>query len=406
MAYSIDKCTLENHLSIFYGPYNSEDVSIVAMAGAGPLYENRSNDGISHIIEHLLFRGTKNRRTYREILKAFDKLGGKNGAYINSNNVEVYACAVPGDFSNAAELLSDILFNSKMMTEDIAKEKQIVLNEIQMRNDEPSTAIWDRFIENISTDWVAFSGGAGNPLTVEALKSDEIREFYKKAFNPGNIQIIVCGSIPEEEAFSAIGEHFSSAKSIGKMPVLMKYEPIKSNKEVLIEKEIDNAYTMMGKPLPNLSLEELFAIEIAAGAASHSLFERMVVQEAFSHTVFATPLDFGCINAFLMYSEYNRENHSKAAAVIEEELARASEGMLKEEDILDEIEEEKKAFILDNTTTYERAKSCSRFMLKGNINDINNFLPYLERVTPEEVSAVAKKYLSTAPTLSVSIGKI
>jgi zinc protease len=406
MAYNIDKCTLDNDLSIFYIPYNSEDVSIVAIAGAGPIYENKSNEEISHLIEHLLFRGTEKIKTYHEIVQAFSKLGGKNDAYTNPDNIEVYACTVPSDFSNAAELLSDILFNSKMRDEDIAKEKKIVLTELQMRNDEPSTAIWDRFIENIRADWVASSSGAGNPSAVEALKPDEITEFYKKAFNPGNIQIIVCGSIPKEEAFSAIREHFSSAKSSGKMPVSMNYEPIKSNKEVLIEKEIDNVYTMMGKPLPNLSLEELFAIEIAAGAASSALFERMVVQEAFSHTVFATPLEFGCINAFLMYSEYDREKHSEATSVIKEELARASEGILKEENILNEIEEKKKAFILNNATTYERAKSCSRFMLRGNIYDINKFLPYLERVTPEEVSEVAKKYLSTAPTLSVSIGKI
>jgi len=276
-----------------------------------------------------------------------------------------------------------------------------------MRKDEPSTAIWDSFIENINPDWAGSSFGAGNPAAVEALKPEEIREFYRRAFNPGNIQIIVCGSIPEEEAFSAIREQFSSAKSFGRMTVSIRYEPIKSDKEVMIEKETDNVYTMMGKPLPSsLPLEDMFALEIAASAASNSLFDRMVVEKGFSHTVFAEIIDDGCINAFLMYSEYNRENHSKAAEAIKEELARASEGILKEENILNEIAKRKKAFILNNATTYERADSCSRFMLKGNITDINKFLPYLERVTPKEVSAVAKKYLSTAPTLSVSIGKI
>jgi len=116
-----------------------------------------------------------------------------------------------------------------------------------MRKDEPSTAIWDSFIENINPDWAGSSFGAGNPAAVEALKPEEIREFYRRAFNPGNIQIIVCGSIPEEEAFSAIREQFSSAKSFGRMTVSIRYEPIKSDKEVMIEKETDNVYTMMGK---------------------------------------------------------------------------------------------------------------------------------------------------------------
>ena len=204
------KTTLDNGLRIITASMpHIRSVSTCIYIGTGSRYEPDAIAGISHFIEHMLFRGTPNRPTSKEIAEAIEGVGGiLNGA--TGKELSMYWCKVAQPhFAHALEVLADMVLNAKFDPEDIAKERQIIIDEINMTLDSPSQRV-DMLIDDLL--WPNHPLGrdvAGFKESVNATTRDIMLDYLAGHYKPGNTVISIAGNIDHESAVTTVSHIFS-----------------------------------------------------------------------------------------------------------------------------------------------------------------------------------------------------
>ena len=199
MQYKINEKTLRNGLKLFHVKVPTEDVTILYSVNAGPILESESNAGISHLIEHMLFKGTKKRASRDEIYNEIRLLGEERFCHTNYTHIPLGMRVVKADFDKTLDLLSDLLFDSSMNPNDIKKEKKVVLDEIRNRQDEPYTHIWEELNSLCFKGTTLEKPIIGFPKSVIDLSGSQVLAFYKKLFNPSNAILITVGPLTFSE---------------------------------------------------------------------------------------------------------------------------------------------------------------------------------------------------------------
>jgi len=202
------KTTLDNGLRLITAAMpHTRSVSICIFIGTGSRYETEAQAGISHFIEHLCFRGTPKRPTASDISTAIEGLGGiLNGG--TDKELTVYWCKVARPhFHPALEVLTDMLLNSKFDPADIEKERQVIIEEINMSNDSPSQRVAMLIDELL---WPGHPLGrdiAGSKKSVGALSRDMMLGYLASQYQPGNTVISIAGDIRHQEMVTALNRH-------------------------------------------------------------------------------------------------------------------------------------------------------------------------------------------------------
>lgn len=192
----IKKRTLSNGLDILLIPRNNvRSVSIIAAVRSGSSHEPHELMGISHLIEHSVFRGTK-KRNMEEIKRPIEEFGGSLNAF-TGKNITAYYAKVPLIASEIAfDIILDILFNAKFDEEEIEKEKKIVLDEIAMYEDEPVENVFEQLYKTMFVNEFKFPV-LGTKKNVLKLNTSLLREYYLEKYNPKNVVLSLIG--PEKE---------------------------------------------------------------------------------------------------------------------------------------------------------------------------------------------------------------
>ena len=200
------KTTLDSGLRIVTSNMpQTRSVTISFFIGTGSRYEADSQSGISHFIEHLCFRGTTKRPAARDIATAIEGVGGiLNGG--TDKEFTVYWCKIARPYlETAIDVLIDILLNSRFEPEDIEKERQVIIEEINMSNDSPSQRVGMLIDEML---WPGHPLGrdiAGSRESVSAMTREHLLEYLASHYLPSNTVIAVAGDIQHEEMLAIIG---------------------------------------------------------------------------------------------------------------------------------------------------------------------------------------------------------
>ena len=205
--------TLSNNLKIAYERLpHARSVSAGVWVLSGSRFEDIS--GMSHFIEHMLFKGTKT-KTAREIAEKMDLTGGQLNAYTTREYTSYYALTVDKSLSEALEVLSDMVINSHFSENDIELEKNVVLEEIAMYEDSPEDLVFDLLEEH------AFSGNTlgrsitGTRESVKSITRNSIMEHMEKYYTPKNMVVSVAGNFSEDELLDCANKYFGDMKDSG-----------------------------------------------------------------------------------------------------------------------------------------------------------------------------------------------
>lgn len=192
---------LKNGITLVLAPSNStEAVSLIVQIGAGSRYEDDKVVGMTHFLEHILFDGTKKRPTSLDISKEIDAIG----ADVNAHPVEEYTNfhikAAAEHLETVSDIFSDMLLNSRLTEKDIIKEKKVVIEEIKMRTDIPSSHVFNVFDQAIFADNSLGRYAGGTIETVGNITRNDILDFYQKFYLGDNVFISVCGNFGGKSA--------------------------------------------------------------------------------------------------------------------------------------------------------------------------------------------------------------
>jgi predicted Zn-dependent peptidase len=255
------KFKLKNGLTVLYEKRLSKSVAIEATIKVGSVNECENNNGISHFLEHMLFEGTKKRKTNREIANEIEKLGGELNAYTANEKTAFYAKVLNKHFDKALSVLSDIIQNPLFEQDSIEKEREVILKEINMVMDEPRFYQWILFQKTLFKKHPIKNPTYGKKEVIINLKRDDILNYYKQYYVPNNMIISVVGNVNNlksklENSFS----NFKSKKSIKKIT----FQEPKQIKPIIKkeQKKIFNSYMVLGYKTPIRIQKDSYTLDV------------------------------------------------------------------------------------------------------------------------------------------------
>jgi len=262
----LSKIKLSNGLTAIVKENHRAPVAAIQVwVQAGSVYETEEENGITHLIEHMIFKGTE-RRGPGEIAKEIESVGGSINAY-TSLDYTVYHCVVPKQFlNNSLNVLSDAVFNSSFDPDELEREKRVVLEEIKMRNDRPKTRLSSLLMETLYKVHPYGRPVIGYPDLVKSFTRQDIMAYMERRYRPSQITVVVVGDVDPSQARAAIQDTFGTVTK--KEPQEFSYptEPRQEAPRIAMEAmEIQEGYlTVAFSGLPDFNDPDVPALDVLA----------------------------------------------------------------------------------------------------------------------------------------------
>jgi len=257
---------LQNGLRIIHLPSVTEVAHCGLFINVGSRDELPHEKGIAHFVEHLMFKGTTKRKAFH-ILSRMDDSGGELNAYTSKEETCIHASFLKHDYERSLELMSDIIFHSIFPGNEINKEKEVILDEINSYKDNPSELIFDDFEEMVFSNQTLGSNILGDPKHLKKITRSDIQKFVDRNYHPERMVISSIGNISFQKLINLANKYFgniSSNPSTEKRTPINNYQPQKTT----IQKNTNQVHSIIGnisygmhsyKRIPMALLENLIA---------------------------------------------------------------------------------------------------------------------------------------------------
>lgn len=388
----MQKIVLPNGLTVIFKKKESNSVVVEIMVKVGSNNEQPTERGISHFIEHILFEGTNRRPTNQQISNEVEKIGGEFNAYTTNERTCFYVKVLKKHFSIAIDVLADILQNPLLKEEDIKKEKNIIVKEIDLVNDEPRYYQWDllqkTLYENHPTRYPVY----GEKKVIKNLNRNKLLNYFQKYYVPNNIVISVVGNIKNWR--EAVKQNFTFQKSKLRKKKTIKEPKTTKNKEKKEKRNIANTYAVMGFKTVPKTHPDSYVLEVINGilgrGQSGRMFNEIRAKKGLAYDVGTQNLNDISYGYFAVYATIDKKNLTLVKELILGELNKlknVSDNDIKEAktyiegDYLLELEDPQKT--ADQLLFWEQAKDA-RFM--------DEFIKKIRKVTVKDVKRVVEKY--------------
>ena len=395
------KFILDNGLTVILKEkHTAKVVNLQLWVKAGSIFEEEyTGSGISHYVEHMLFKGTKKRRP-GEIAGAIRNLGGEINAY-TSYEKTVYHISLPSKhYREAIEILADAAMNSSFDKKELEKEQEVILKEINMGEDDPSKKIsrllWQEAFRVHPYKYPVI----GDEQLFLRLKRDDLIEYYRRMYRPDNMILVMVGDFKREEALRKAEEVFAGFREEPAKPIYVPSEPAQTGeREIAKEKEVNITHLRMAFHIPDISSDDLFGLDTLAillgQGRSSRLYQEIKEKKGLVHSISAysyTPLYPGL---FIVSTTLDFENLERAKEAILEELDRLKKEEVQEEELSKARENVLSDYLFSKETAEGQAGDlASSQMYFGHLKGAEFYIDGIKKVKPEDVVRVAKRYFN------------
>lgn len=278
MQYS--KSVLKNGLRVVTVPMPSlESVTVTVWVKTGSRNENQKNNGVSHFLEHMFFKGTTNRPTAKQIAEEIDQIGGVQNAGTSKEYTEYYIKCRADKIEVAFDLLSDMTLNSLLDAKEIEREKGTIIEEIRMYEDTPMMNIGEVFEGLVYSGHTLGMDIAGTEKTVSGMKRSDFVDYRSSHYHASNMILTVAGGVTEKEVLALSEKYFSKLVTINKNNESKPFVTNQNSPQVkLHNKKKEQAHVILGfiadgKNYKNKYAQTLLATILGGGMSSRMFTE-------------------------------------------------------------------------------------------------------------------------------------
>ncbi len=363
-------------------------VSIGIWVRSGSRYENTQNNGISHFIEHMLFKGTKN-RSAKEIASSIDKIGGQLNAFTAKECTCFYAKVLDSHFDIALDVLSDMVKNSVFDENEIAKEKKVVLEEISMYEDSPEDLVHDIYTQTVLANHSLGMPILGSRESLNSIEREDIIDYFNNNFYSNNIVISLVGSFNKEDAFEKITNVFNTYE-IKNITKEAKAAPEFISNSIHRKKNTEQVHLCMGYKGLELGNKYNYPLlvmnNIFGGSMSSRLFQKIREERGLAYSVFSYPSSYIDSGLFTIYAGMKPSELKSVLGIILNEINELKENSISEEELYDSKEQLKGSYILGLESTSGRMISIGKSeLLLDKIYSPEEILSLIDAVTMEDI---------------------
>lgn len=390
--------------TIFLPNPGSQAVYVAVLVNTGTRDEPAALNGVSHFIEHMVFKGTQKRKAFH-ILNRLDSVGGEVNAYTTKEQTCYYASVARHHAERAVELLADILLHPVFPEGEMEKEKNVIGEEIDMYQDYPEETIIEDFEAALFPDQALGKPILGTRESLSKLTRTRVAAHCRSWYRADTLSLGICGDIPESEAFGLAEKYFGELDG-KKSPEHIPAKPFRGKFHHSVRKSVQQSHVIMGHRAPSRNTSEQWALQvltnILGGPAMNSRLNLsirekhgLVYQINSLYTAFE---DTGYVGIYFSSEEKKR---LRVMQLVQEELHRfCQKGITR-----DALDKALRQFTGNVLLQHDNRQSLLHFYLREAFQPVfrsaDYYLKQIQSVTPEQIQACAQKYLDP-DKLSVS----
>ena len=389
------KHVLENGLTIIGEeiPY-VKSISLGVWINAGSRIEDEEISGVSHFIEHMLFKGTRN-RTSKQIASEIDNLGGQINAFTSKECTCYYVKLLDSHIDIGIDVLSDMILNSKFNEDDLDKERSVIIEELKMYEDSPEDLAYDLLTENIYKHDPLGMNISGTEESLNRLNREKLLDYFNKYYVPNNSVIAISGNFNFDEIINKIEEKFKVWKKRD-VNVDIKKAEFKScfltkNKDI---EQVNLAMSLEAVPLEND--KEVYALAVIntvfGGSISSRLFQKIREEKGLVYSIYSSQSLYRKCGELGIFASMSNEHLKEVYESIIEEIKIMKKYYLTDQEIKESKEQLKGSYILGLESTSSRMMSIGRALLLNNkVESTDDILKSIDNVDRETVKIVIDK---------------
>ena len=389
------KHVLENGLTIIGEeiPY-VKSISLGVWINAGSRIEDEEISGVSHFIEHMLFKGTRN-RTSKQIASEIDNLGGQINAFTSKECTCYYVKLLDSHIDIGIDVLSDMILNSKFNEDDLDKERSVIIEELKMYEDSPEDLAYDLLTENIYKHDPLGMNIIGTEESLNRLNREKLLDYFNKYYVPNNSVIAISGNFNFDEIINKIEEKFKVWKKRD-VNVDIKKAEFKScfltkNKDI---EQVNLAMSLEAVPLEND--KEVYALAVIntvfGGSISSRLFQKIREEKGLVYSIYSSQSLYRKCGELGIFASMSNEHLKEVYESIIEEIKIMKKYYLTDQEIKESKEQLKGSYILGLESTSSRMMSIGRaLLLNSKVESTDDILKSIDNVDRETVKIVIDK---------------
>ena len=406
MPDTIEVTRLDNGLTIITERMDRvETVSFGAYVSIGTRDETAANNGVSHFLEHMAFKGTE-RRSAAQIAEDIENVGGYINAYTARETTAYYVKLLKNDLALGVDIIGDILTHSTFLDAEIERERGVILQEIGQANDTPDDIIFDQFQERAFPEQPMGRPTLGSEDLVSSMTRDTLMSYMREHYTTHNITIAAAGHLHHQDVVDLVKEHFRDLPSHQTpRPRAAAYE----GGELRTTRELDQAHLVMGFPSVSYLHPDHYAVMILStllgGGMSSRLFQEIRERRGLVYSVYSFASPFSDSGLFGLYAGTGEDQAAELVPVMIDELKRLQDG-LSEAELSRARAQLKSSLLMSLESTGSRCEQLAReIQVHNRPVPTSETVAKIDAVTEADILRVAQTIFSGTPTFT-AIGPV
>jgi predicted Zn-dependent peptidase len=406
----IERSTLPNGVRVITERMTRvRSVTVGVWIGSGSREEQPHETGLSHFIEHMVFKGTKN-RSAEDIARSVDSIGGGLDAFTSKELVSYQVKILDEHLPEAFDVVADLVRNPLFAKDDIEKEKGVILEELKMEVDNPEYLIHEIFS---SSFWKGHGLGRsilGTKQSIRSFNRESVEDYYRAFYTPSNILITAAGSLKHKHLMRLVEDRFADLK---RRRVRAPEPPPKPQAPLIFKNKnsLEQVHVYIGVPSIAVPSESRFACyilnTILGGGMSSRLFQNIREKQGLAYTVYselAMYRDAGCM---LIYAGTSLKTARKVIESITHELKQMTDHPVTSEELRRAKDHLKGSYVLGLESTSSRMANLARQELYfKRFFTLDEVLERIEEVTAEEVQTLARQFFDPQTMAVAMLGRL
>lgn len=405
--------TLKNGIRVVAKQMSSyKSLSMGVWVKTGSACETPEENGISHFIEHMLFKGTS-KRTANQISYEVDSMGGNINAFTSKECSCFHIKVMSEKFENAADVLSDIMFNSNISESEIQKERAVILEEIKMTNDNPEDCAHEKLSETFFANNPVAKPILGPPENINRFMRKDFISYMDKFYYPANMVISLAGNFEKQSAIDMLERYFGAYE---------KNAPQNKTNDCVLENETARRFTMVKKDTQQLHMclsfpgftmedERKYALAILnnvlGGSMSSILFQKVREEKGLVYSVYSYTTAYTRAGMFSIYAGTSQNYIREVTEIISRELNLIKENGITDDQFIKSREQLCGNFILSTESTSTIMNTLGRnLLLRDMVLTEEEVLESFKKVTIDEVNKIIPYIIDFDKLTRVYVGNV